>query len=74
MTSAYLDKEYDFVVNINTADTFFKVIECIDDMLPATIFPEKVAELWKTIIEISMMVTLIEQDELAYKLLSQVRD
>ncbi|MEM9806270.1 MAG: hypothetical protein AAF959_13405 [Cyanobacteria bacterium P01_D01_bin.56] len=74
MTSAYLDKEYDFVVNINTADTFIKVIECIDDMLPATIFPEKVAELWKTIIEISMMVTLIEQDELAYIQLSQVRD
>ena len=74
LTSTYLDEGYDFLVNVNTADTFIKVIECIDGMLPATVFSEKVAELWRTIIEISMMVTLIEQDKVACIRLSQVRD
>lgn len=75
LTSVYLDEKYSFIVNINTADIFIKVIEYIDSMLPqSVVFSEKVSDFWKTVIEISVMATLIEQDSNAYSQLPYVRE
>ena len=74
LTSVYLDEKYDFIVKINTADIFVKVIDYINNMLPTSVFSEKVADLWITIIEISIMVSILEKDEMAFSRLPEVRD
>lgn len=74
LKSVYISNKYNFITNINTADTFVKIIECISEMLPAAVFSEKVADLWQAIIEISIMATVLQEDEVASYSLPDVRE
>jgi hypothetical protein len=54
LQSAYFDKVYDFVVEVDTDKALIAVIDTVEKLSKGTIFAETVATLWETILWIPM--------------------
>ncbi len=52
--AAYFEKNYDYIVEINTPDAFIQIIRAVEQMSKGTWFAEAIAQLWETVLWIGL--------------------
>ncbi len=67
LRSVYFDKQYSFYTEIRTARVLGHLTKAIESMNKVAIFPEMVAELWETILWISVFCEIRKQTLLTYE-------
>ena len=65
LKSVSLDESYSFVIAMNSPAAFATVIKSVHNMLPESITPGVVAKLWRVIIDHSVMLSVLKEDDYA---------
>ncbi len=61
LNSVFFDGRYKFVSQLEAADAFSNVINCISDVSTGAIFAESVAKLWENVLYVGLFANIREQ-------------
>lgn len=74
LNSVLFDKNYHYVVNLDTSEAFSSVIESISTISKGPVFAESVQKIWKTVIYIGLFSELCDSLPKTYKSKALISD